>query len=328
MTKGPFKKNICVVGGGNWGKNHIKTLNSLDELAAVVEPNEDLISFFSKTYPSIKIYKSLDEALKDKSLEGFVIATPAETHFEISKKLLLQNKKILVEKPFTLNIDNAKDLLSIEKDSMGDIMVGHVMLFHPAIKKLKEIIEIGEIGNIEYIYSNRLNFGKVRSAENVFWSFAPHDISILQYLIDDYPDSIQSKGSSFIRKGIFDTVVTFLEYPNNIRAHIFNSWIHPFKEHKIVIKCKNGMLSFEDSKQEKPLKYYNKKFVLDGSKTLIKNGTHKKEIHFEGVEPLKEELLCFIKLVNHNQIPTANSQHAYNVTKIMVEANNQLESLR
>jgi len=169
--------------------NHINTLNGLSHLSAVVENNEGRMDEISQIYPKLQKYKDIHEAIKD-DFDGFVIATPAQTHFEIAKLLLENKNHILVEKPLSLNIHDAETLVLLADKYKVNLMVGHVLLFHPAIIKIKELIESGKIGKLQYIYSNRLNLGNVRTEENVFWSFAPHDISIFQYLIIDQPEEI------------------------------------------------------------------------------------------------------------------------------------------
>ena len=162
----------------------------------------------------------------------------------------------------TLSVGDAEYLVKLSKKNNINILVGHVLLFHPAIKKLKKIIDHKEIGHFQYIYSNRLNFGKVRTQENAFWSLAPHDIAIFQYLTGSSPKKIYAKGSDFLQKGIPDSTLTQLEYKNGIKGHIFVSWIHPFKEHRLVVIGSEGMISFEDSLVDKPLKFYSKKLIL------------------------------------------------------------------
>ncbi len=254
-----MKKNICVVGGGYWGKNHIRTLNSLGYLGGIVDSNLSLIENYKKDYPKIKIFNELDEALSNNFFDGFVVATPAETHFKIAKKIINNNFHLLVEKPLTLSIDDAKELVELSKIKNINLMVGHLMLFHPAIRKIKKMIDENIIGDLQYVYSNRLNLGKVRTQENVFWSLAPHDISIFDFLIESTPKKIISNGSTFLQKGIPDSTITQLKYENGVEGHIFVSWLHPFKEQRLVVIGSNAMITFEDSLDNKPLKLYTKK---------------------------------------------------------------------
>ncbi len=319
-----ISNNVCVIGAGYWGKNHIRTLNGLNKLGAIVESNVEVLDRFSQEYPNVKMYTSLDEALLNQNLKGFTVATPAETHFEIARKIIKAKKHVLVEKPLTLDIAHAQELVNLAEENQVNLMVGHVLLFHPAIIKIKKLIKEGLIGRLQYIYSNRLNLGQVRTEENVFWSLAPHDISIFQYLTDDaFPTSIKAHGNTFLQEGIHDSTLTMLEYPNNVKGHIFVSWIHPFKEHRLVVIGSDGMLTFEDSAEGKPLKLYKKKYEIiekipekiDGPVDLIE---------YDKSMPLTEELEYFTRHLNGDKLEIANGNHAVDVTKILVEASNQL----
>ena len=318
-----MKKKICVVGGGYWGKNHIRTLNSLGYLGGIVDSNLSLIENYKKDYPKIKIFNELDEALSNNFFDGFVVATPAETHFKIAKKIINNNFHLLVEKPLTLSIDDAKELVELSKVKNINLMVGHLMLFHPAIRKIKKMIDENIIGDLQYVYSNRLNLGKVRTQENVFWSLAPHDISIFDFLIESTPKKIISNGSTFLQKGIPDSTITQLKYENGVEGHIFVSWLHPFKEQRLVVIGSNAMITFEDSLDKKPLKLYTKKFdfekgipeKIDGPITLI---------DYENKMPLSEEIEYFCNHLDGNKIKFSNGEHALRVTNILVSASKQL----
>ena len=318
-------KNVCVVGAGYWGKNHIRTLHELGALGGIVEMNREVFSELASKYPDVKTYTKLDDALTNGEFAGFTVATPAKTHYEIAKKILKAQKHVLVEKPLTLKIKHAEHLVTLAKEYEINLMVGHVLLFHPAIRKIKELIEDGKIGKLQYIYSNRLNLGQVRSEENVFWSLAPHDISIFQYFTESYPKEIKANGSTFLQEGIHDSTITQLKYPNGVEGHIFVSWLHPFKEHRLVVIGSEAMITFEDSAEGKPLKLYSKKFdmtngipeKIDGPVQLI---------DYDQKMPLTEEFKYFINHFDGEKPEIANGYHALEVTKILVEASKQLES--
>lgn len=312
---------ICVVGAGYWGKNHIKTLYELGLLGGIVEENSKILKRFSNY--NISLYKRLDEALENDNLLGFTVATPAETHFMIAKKIIKAEKHVLVEKPFVMSVKEAEDLIALADQNNVNLMVGHLLLFHPAIIKIKELIASGKIGNLKYIYSNRLNFGKIRNKENVLWNLAPHDFSIFQYLIESYPKKIQANGSLLLKGKIFDSVITNLEYPNGISGHVYSSWLHPFKEHRLVVIGSKGMIVFEDSSNNKLLKFYNKKVELnDGFPKLIEG--EEEVINYSKKMPLTEELKHFSNSLNGGRIIIANKEHALEVTRIIIEASNQL----
>ena len=253
-----MKKKICVIGAGQWGRNHIKTLFELNALGGVVDKNKNTLNSISKKFPDCELFSALDTSVIEK-FDGFVIATEPVSHFELARKVILGSKPVLVEKPLTLDYNSSKILCEISEDMNVNLMVGHVLLFHPAFIKMKELIEDGKIGKIQYIYSNRLNMGKFRTNENVFWSFAPHDIALLNYFFEESPSNVNSNGIDILQNSIHDTSITTFNYNGKKMAHIFVSWLHPFKEHRFVIIGSEGMLHFEDSLNTKPLLFYNNK---------------------------------------------------------------------
>jgi len=319
-----MNKKVCVVGAGYWGKNHIKTLYQLGALGGIVESDSSLLESVSFSYPNIPCYEDIRLALNE-DYDGFTIATPAETHYEIAKMIIMSGKPVLIEKPMTLSISDAEELLLLSEKFDVNLMVGHVLLFHPAIRKIKEIINNGSIGELQYMYSNRLNLGKVRTEENVFWSLAPHDIAIFQYLTDSFPNDIQARGSTFLQKGIPDSTMTNLKYENGVEGHIFVSWLHPFKEQRLVVIGSQAMISFEDSLDRKPLKLYSKKFDLISGVPEKFDGPVQ-WIPYEQKMPLTEELEYFLKHLNGEKLKTASGQQGLEVVKILVKTSEQLLS--
>jgi len=321
-----LSKNVCVVGAGYWGKNHIRILHELGFLGGIVESNKETLNRFAEQYPDVKGFLSLDEALQDKSFLGFTVATPAKTHYPVAKQAMEAGKHVLVEKPLALEKKHAEELIHLSEKNNVNLMVGHVLLFHPAIKKIKELINKGKIGKLQYIYSNRLNLGQVRMEENVFWSLAPHDISVFQYFTNSFPTSIHASGSAFLQEGIHDSTLTQLKYPSGVEGHIFVSWLHPFKEHRLVVIGTEAMITFEDSSEGNPLKLYAKKIdmengipeKIDGPVTLI---------DYEQKMALTEELQYFVSHLDGKKPNIANGKHALEVTKILIIANKQLENI-
>ena len=319
-----YNKKICVIGGGYWGSNHIKTLSKLNCLGGIVESNFEVLQKYKKKFSGLMLHDNVEEAIKNSSYSGFVVSTPAQTHYEIAKKVILSGNHVLVEKPLTLNIEDAEKLVHLSKKCKVNLMVGHLLLFHPAINKIKEFIDSGKIGKLQYMYSNRLNLGQIRAEENVFWSFAPHDISLFQYFNDCYPINIIAHGSTFLQKGVHDSTITQLAYPNGVKGHIFVNWLHPFKEHRIVIIGSKGMLTYEDSSLEKHLKYYNKKFNLN-EKVPTKIDGPIEYVNYDKKMPLEQELIYFLKNCDGSKIKHANHEHALEVVKILTDAGQQIE---
>ena len=313
---------VCVVGAGRWGKNHIRTLHSLGTLGGVVETDPDRMEEFKQQYPDVQFYSSVKDAVKD-DFDGFTIATPAETHYRLAEFLLENKKHVLVEKPLALTAAEAQGLKKLADKNKVNLMVGHVLLFHPAIRKIKELIDSGKIGKLEYLYSNRLNLGTVRTEENILWSFAPHDISIFQYFIEDNPIEIYSRGGIFLQPNIHDTTMTYLKYPNNIVAHIFVSWLHPFKEQRLVVIGSKGMLSFEDSTQTKELLYYEKGIDWVQGEPIKRDGPTE-VIEYENVMPLTEEMRYFCEHLDGTHVKISDGQNGAEVLEILEKATQSL----
>ncbi len=276
------------------GKNHINTLNKLNVLYGIVDFNEELLSSFSDTNNHCKLFTSLELALEE-DFDGYIIATPAETHYPIAKKLLREKKNILVEKPVCLKYSEAEDLFNTASKNKCFIMGGHLLLFHPAFIKMKELVENNKICRICYLYSNRLNFGKVRSHENAIWSLAPHDISLLLFFCGNFPEKISYNGSKLLGRNIEDSSVSSFNFSNDISAHIFVSWLHPFKEHRFVLIGDKGMLSYEDSSKNKELIFYDKVVKNDQISSLDDKGAT--VINYKNGFPLDAQLEFFIKSI-------------------------------
>ncbi|MDD4760872.1 MAG: Gfo/Idh/MocA family oxidoreductase [Bacteroidaceae bacterium] len=316
------KKQICVIGGGKWGQNHIKTLRQMGNLGGIVESNTQRLEELLKQYP-VKGFRDIDEALAS-GFDGYTVAAPAPLHYELAKKLLENGQNVLVEKPMTLSSETSRDLVEIAERNKVRLMVGHVLLFHPAIRKIKEQIDEGKIGKLYYLYSNRLNLGTVRTEEHVFWSFAPHDISVLDYLVGHPAIQIESKGTKFLQKNVCDYTMTQLTYPDNVHAHIFASWLHPFKEQRLVIIGSKGMFTFEDSSTEKEIKFYDKHIEFE--KDLpIKVEKPTEIIPYEKKQPLTEELKYFIENLDQ-RIEIADGKSGWEVVKVLEKAQKLIDN--
>lgn len=319
-------KKICVVGAGRWGKNHIKTLDSLGWLAGIVESREETLRWFREKHPGVKTFASVSESLSA-DFDGYTIATPAETHLEIAELLLKNKKPVLVEKPLALKAADAARLRDLAQANRVPLMVGHVMLFHPAIRKMKELIDSGKIGKLQYIYSNRLNLGTVRTEENILWSFAPHDISIFQYFIGRQPVEVVSRGGAFVQSHLHDTTMTILKYPDNAVGHIFVSWLHPFKEHRLVVIGSKGMLSYEDSSEQKQLLFFEKGIDWVKGEPVSRDG-QTEVIPYEKLQPLTEEMKAFGASIESGLATVADGRNGVEVLEILERASCDLLSTK
>ena len=321
MTKGSYK--VCVVGAGNWGENHIRVLDELGVLSGIVDKDESRLEYFGNLYGEVELHPSLNSALSS-SFDGYVVATPASTHFDISMKIIENGHHVLVEKPLAMTVQEAETLNELASDKSINLMVGHLLLFHPAILRIKKLIDQKRIGKLQYIYSNRLNLGTVRTEENILWSFAPHDISVFQFLLESFPSSLICEGGVFLQSDVHDTTMTVLKYPGNIVGHIFLSWLHPFKEHRIVVIGSEGMISYEDSSKDRAIHLYDKKIDLVKGNPVIQDGRAEK-IDYEPKMPLTEELRYFVDHLNGEPIDVANSEHGVEVLRILEAASHCLD---
>ena len=315
-------RRICVVGAGRWGMNHIRTLDGLGMLAGVVEASVATREALQEQFPGVRLFPNTREAVAE-GFDGFTVATPAETHFRIAKFLIEQGQHVLVEKPLTLKTADALELKQLAAEKGVNLMVGHLLLFHPAIQTMKKLIGEGKIGRLQYLYSNRLNLGAVRTEENILWSFAPHDISIFQYLIGDLPVEIVSRGGKFLQPDIHDSSMTVLTYPNNVVGHIFVNWLHPFKEHRLVVVGSKGMFSYEDSSEDKSLFFYEKGIDWVQGEPIKRDGPTE-IIPYERKLPLTEELIYFAGHLDGRPITKADAQNGIDVLGILEKATESL----
>lgn len=308
------KMKICVIGAGGWGKNHIKTLNKKGALYGIVDASEAALDDYKNINSHCKFFKNIESTLEE-GFDGYIVATPAETHHPIAKKLLAHSKNVLVEKPVCLNSKNAEELLNLAKLNKCFIMGGHLLLFHPAFLKIKSLIDNNKIGKISYIYSNRLNFGKVRSHENAMWSLAPHDISLLLFFCKNFPEKLHYSGFELLKRNIDDSSVSSFTFPQNIGAHIFVSWLHPFKEHRFVIIGEKGMFVYEDTSENKEILFYDK--TVNQDKTMSLNDMGSKKIDYETGFPLDAQIDFFIDSIKRKNKNLENFELSINVVKIL-----------
>tara|TARA_B100002019_G_scaffold249890_1_gene229472 strand:- start:243 stop:1208 length:966 start_codon:yes stop_codon:yes gene_type:complete len=315
--------SICVIGAGPWGLNHIRTLQKIGSLGGVVDSNASILDDIKKKFPNCLTLLSIDESFKYE-FDAYVVATPPKSHFLIAKRIIEEKKHILVEKPITLDLNEAKELNKLAKKNNVNLMVGHLLLFHPAFVKIKSIVDQGKIGDIQYIYSNRLNLGSFRNDENVLWSFAPHDISLFNYFFESLPLTVHSRGVDILQDGVHDTSITSFKYDGNRMGHIFVSWLHPFKEHRFVVIGSKGMLHFEDAGKNKKLMFYKKSVDLNGDLPVSKSDGEI-EVNFSNELPLESELKYFISNMD-GKIEKANGDSAVEVMKILELASKSLSS--
>lgn len=322
-----MKKNIALIGAGQWGKNHLKNLVNLGVLHSVLDTNEENIRQRRQDYPDVNYVTDETAVMENSEISAVVIAAPAALHFEMTKKYLEAGKDVLVEKPMALTVDEGTQLVELAGEMGRVLMVGHILQYHPAVTRLKELIDAGELGDIRYIYSNRLNIGKLRAEENVLWSFAPHDISMILMLLNGRePVDVDAYGGAYVKREIYDTTLTTLEFDNGIKSHIFVNWLHPFKEQKLVVVGRDKMAVFDGvSKDRQLLLYPHKIDFIDGDIPVARKADSI-NVDIENREPLKEELRHFIQCVETRETPRTDGVEGLNVLKILEKAEKCLNS--
>ncbi len=319
-----MKKNIAVVGAGHWGKNLIRNFYELEALNTICDTRKELKKTYQNQYPKIPFTNSFSDILSDSSISAVVIATPEETHYHLVKKALFADKDVFVEKPLALRLKEGEDLAEIAEKKKKILMVGHILRYHPAVNKLKQLINQGELGEIQYIYSNRLNIGGMRSKTNALWNFAPHDISTILFLLGEFPEAIFSTGGSYLQQKIFDVTLTCMDFANGVKAHIFVSWLHPFKEQKLVVVGSEKMAVFDDISEEKLLLYPHKIEWVDRVPVAQKAKSEVVPLQME--EPLKLECQHFLDCIEKRLTPKTDVKEGLEVLRVLQASQESLEN--
>lgn len=329
MKKG-FKReqnapSIAVVGAGYWGINHVRNFYELGALSAVCDTNEVSLAAIAEKFPAIRVETDFEKVMADRRIQGVVIATPAEMHYPMADAAIRAGKDLLVEKPLTLDLAQATRLVETAKDRGSILMVGHLLEYHPAIIRLRELIASGTLGKLRYIYSNRLNLGKVRREENILWSFAPHDIAIILRLVGSMPDRVAASGGTYLQPHIADVTVTNLEFPTGVQSHIFVSWLHPYKEQRLVVVGSKRMAVFDDVRRVDKLVIYDQRVeFVDGEPVARKSDGVAEAL--EAGEPLRRECLHFLKCIQSRERPLTDGESGLRVLKVLAAAEQSLAS--
>ncbi len=306
--------SVAVIGGGYWGKNLIRNFAELGALAAVCDTDVGVRKQHEEKY-GVKGVGSVEELLKLKEVDAWVVATPAATHYELAKVALTNGKSVYVEKPLAMKSSEASELIRLAREKGLTLMVGHLLQYHPAVVKLKALIDDGELGRIRYVYSNRLNMGKIRTEENILWSFAPHDISVMISLLEELPDTVMASGGTYLQPDVADVTLTAFEFPGGVKAHIFVSWLHPFKEQKLVVVGDQKMAVFDDMSEEK-LKLYPHS-VLWRRQVPEAKKAEPVPVPVSGEEPLKLECQHFLECVESGLAPKTDGEEGLRVLRVL-----------
>lgn len=319
MCQQSIAKFVGLVGLGYWGQNILRNLYQMGVLHTACDGDVGIIEERRAKFSDINYTTSFDEILKDKEVKAVAIATPAATHYELVKQALIAGKDVFIEKPLALTVKEGQEAVSLAAKQNKILMVGHILQYHPAVIKLREVISAGDLGKIQYIYSNRLNIGKLRTEENILWSFAPHDISVILMLLGEEPIRVSAFGGDYINEGVCDTTLTSLEFRNGVKGHIFVSWIHPYKEQKLIVVGSKAMAVFDDVSKEK-LFLYPHRIEWQYGKIPVAQKEEYQVIPVDVAEPLKEELKHFVDCVLQRRKPRTDGYEGLRVLKILESA--------
>jgi predicted dehydrogenase len=319
MTEGGTPP-VAVIGCGYWGKNLVRNFNQLGSLAMVADVTEAGRQAAAALAPDASIVADVESALRSDAA-GVVISTPAETHFGLVRQALLAGKDVFVEKPLALAVEEGAELVRLAEARGRILMVGHVLEYHPAVVRLRGLVNAGDLGKVQYIYSNRLSLGKVRREENILWSFAPHDVAIILRLMGSLPLQVVATGGAYVQPNIADVTVTSLLFDNGVRAHIHVSWLHPFKEQRLVIIGSRKMASYDDV--TKQLVLYDQRVEVERGQPVPVKGEGE-VVAFARDEPLQLECQAFLSAISTRTPPLTDGRSGLAALKVLGAAQRSL----
>lgn len=325
----PRGVGIAIAGAGAWGKNLVRAFAGLPgcELRWVIDVSAQRLADASRRHPGVRTGLRLDDALQDDEVQAVVIATPASTHAALVRQCLQAGRDVLVEKPLSLTVADAREVCELAEARSRVLMVGHLMVHHPAVHFLKGMVERGDLGDLHYLYSQRVNLGVVRSEENALWSFAPHDLSIIGLLVPEKPRSVACRGACYLQQGIEDVVFLNLHYPSGVMAQIQLSWLDPHKLRRMTVVGSRKMAVFDDGHPSEKIWIYDKGVSSRGEKQFNSYGEYLSIRdgdtlipRIELGEPLALEARHFIDRVVDRGVPASSGKQGLEVVEILEAA--------
>lgn len=312
--------SVAVIGCGYWGKNLVRNFHQLGALSMVCDPTEAGRAKAAELAPGVPVVSDV-AAVFGSDAAGVVIATPAETHYDIVLRALAAGKDVFVEKPMALTAEQGARQVQAADELGRILMVGHVLEYHPGILRLRELVRDGELGKLHYIYSNRLSLGKVRREENILWSFAPHDVAITLRLMGSTPFQVIACGGSYLQPNIADVTITNMLFDNGVRAHIHVSWLHPFKEQRLVVIGSHKMATFDDV--AKKLVLYDRRVDFQENMPIPIQGVGD-EVPYSQDEPLRQECQAFLDAIATRKQPLTHGRSGLRVLSVLQAAQRSL----
>jgi len=317
-------KHIAVVGCGQWGKNLVRNLADLGVLRLACDVDSTRLAALRERIQDVQLTTSFADVVKNDDITGVVIAAPASSHYALAKQALLAGKDVFVEKPLALKVSEGRDLVELADKNSRILMVGHLLRYHPAVVKLKALIDEGKLGKLYYMYSNRLNLGRFRIEENILWSFAPHDISVMLYLLGERPTQVCAQGGSYLNHGIPDVTVTTMEFQSGVKGHIFVSWLHPYKEQKLIVVGDRRMVVFNDIEPDRKLVLLNQT-VEWVDRLPVPRMEEAEPVPFSKEEPLRAECQHFLECIETRRQPETDGEEGLRVLEILEACQESLD---
>jgi predicted dehydrogenase len=320
---------VAVVGLGNWGPNLARNFASISgcELAWLCDASGEQLAKSSVNFPSTRTTGEVEELLGDEQLDAVVLATPVPTHAKLATQVLSAGKHCFVEKPLATSTEDAQLVVDACERSGKQLMVGHLLVYHPAVQRLKELVSGGELGELYYLYGNRQNLGTLRADENALWSLGAHDVSVMLHLIDEEPTECLAHGRSYVREGVEDVTFCYLSFPSGILAHLHLSWLDPHKERRITVVGSRRMASFDDMAIEGKLTVYDKGFdedVRSWGEYIARSGDIWSP-RTKNVEPLRVECEHFIECIETGEKPRSDGHSGLRVVQVLEQLQRSLE---
>lgn len=308
-------RDVMLIGKGYWGKNIARNLEAMGRLRVIVDDNADVLAESRKEYTRVECSSDLVSSLRDPEMKSVFVASPAVTHFRVAADCLNAGKHVFVEKPLAISVSDAEKLVALAEEKKRTLMIGHILRYHPAVTRLHELIKGGKLGRLQYVYSNRLNIGKIRAEENILWSFAPHDISVMLALLGEEPSAVSCQGGGYLDRDVADVTVSQFTFPSGVRGHIFVSWLHPFKEQRLVVVGSEKMAVFDDTAEHKLLLYPHKVEWKNRVPTAIK--AEPEIVTLDLAEPLRVECEHFLACVETRARPLTDGAEGLRVLKVL-----------
>ena len=326
------KVQVAVAGLGYWGPNLARNFNALPdcELRWCCDASEQVRNKMAALYPSTSVTADLDDLLNDPGLDAIVLATPVPTHADLAVKVLEAGKHCFVEKPLAQSVADAQRAVDAAARAGKILMVGHLLEYHPGVHKLKELKDSGELGEIFYIYGNRLNLGQLRSDENALWSLGAHDVSVVLALAEEEPIEVAAHGESYMRPGVEDVVFCFMRFPSGLTAHLHLSWLDPHKERRFTVVGSKKMATFDDMAREGKITIYDKGFDTspeDYGEYIMRSGDISMPT-ISSVEPLRLECQQFIDAIRSGVPPRSDGASGLRVVSVLEQLQNSLDETK